>query len=44
MTISLRTDNLGGITPITKKQNNKFKWVLYARKLRKKHIFKVCQY
>lgn len=21
------------------KQNHKFKWVLYARKLRKKHIF-----
>ena len=33
---------LGGITPTptpTKKRNNKFKWVLYARKLRNKHIF-----
>lgn len=27
-------------TPVGKKQNNKFPWVLYARKLRKKHIFK----
>lgn len=31
---------LGGITPTpTKKRNNKFPWVLYARKIRKKHIF-----
>ena len=27
------------IPPIGKKKNNKFPWVLYARKLRKKHIF-----
>ena len=27
------------IPPISKKKNNKFPWVLYARKLRKKHIF-----
>ena len=27
------------IPPTHKKKNNKFPWVLYARKLRKKHIF-----